>query len=183
VVVLVEGRSRLEGMQFSWKRLLTFLLLSGSLYLALAQAWAAGFSHWVIDKATVQPAAWLARVVCGDAGIFADGSHLRSGHGSLNVLFGCEGMDVLLVLVAAVLVTPVGWRDRLAGVVAGSVVIFILNQLRLLALFVSIRSQPDWFGALHGLVAPLFVVALVAAYFVGWLHWCRRGEGAGVATT
>ena len=85
-------------------------------------------------------------------------------------------MDVLLVLGAAVLVTPVTWANRLAGLVAGVVFVFVVNQMRLLALFISIRSEPAWFGALHGLVAPLFVVALVAAYYIGWLHWSRRAH-------
>jgi exosortase family protein XrtM len=168
-------------MDYSWKRLLAFLLLFGGMYAVLAQAWSAGMANWLIDDVTVQPAAWLSRLVCADDSIVADGSHLRSARGSLNVLFGCEGMDVLLVLGAAVLVTPVGWGDRLVGLLAGVVVVFAVNQLRLLALFLSIRSEPGWFGALHGLVAPLFVVALVAAYFVGWLNWSRRAEFRGVA--
>jgi len=133
-------------------------------------------SRWVIDEATVQPAAWIARVICQDAGIMADGSHLRSARGTLNVLFGCEGMDVLLLLAAAVLVTPVSRGVRLAGLLIGIVFVFAVNQLRLLALFLSIRSRPDWFGALHGLVAPALVVALVVAYFLCWILWSRRVE-------
>ena len=182
-VTLERGLCAPEAMEISWKRLLSFLLLFAGCYIALAQAWTAGFSHWVIDEATVRPAAWLARVISGDASITADGPHLLSTRGSLNVLFGCEGMDVLLVLSAAVLVTPVTWVDRLAGLMVGVVVVFMVNQMRLLALFISIRSEPAWFGALHGLVAPLFVVALVAAYFVGWLYWSRRADIPGVAAT
>lgn len=163
------------------RRLGAFLLLCGGLYWALAQAWSEGLSRWVIDIATVQPAAWLARLVCGDPSVIADGSHLRSAHGTLNVLFGCEGMDVLLVLCAALLVTPVPWNDRLRGLLAGVGFVFAVNQLRLLVLFIALRTERTWFGPLHGLVAPLGVVALVTAYFLCWLRWTQREGSGGIA--
>ncbi len=159
----------------SVQRLLAFLVLSGAFYEALAQAWSRGLSHWVIDVATVRPAAWFARLVCNDPSIHADGSRLRSASGSLNVLFGCEGSDVLLVLSAALLVAPVPWRYRWLGLLAGVGVVFLVNQLRLLALFLALRAQDGWFGPLHGLVAPLGVVALVTAYFLVWLRWSQHG--------
>jgi exosortase family protein XrtM len=167
-------------MILSWKRLVAFVLLCGALYEALAQAWSRGLSHWVIDVGTVAPAAWLARWLFADPSIVADGSHLRSAPASLNVLFGCEGSDVLLVLAAALLVAPVRWRDRVLGLVAGVAVVFAVNQLRLLALFFALREHTGWFGPLHGLVAPLGVVALVSAFFLVWLRWSQR-SGSGLA--
>jgi exosortase/archaeosortase family protein len=161
-------------MTLSWKRLLAFVFLFGAFYLALAQAWGDGLSYWLIDVFTVKPAAWIARHVLGDPTIAAQGSRVGSGQGSLNVLFGCEGTDVLMLLAAALLVTPVRWADRLTGLLAGTAFVFVVNQLRLLALLEALRTQRDWFGALHGLVAPLAVVALVSVFFLGWLRWTQR---------
>ena len=157
----------------SWKRLLAFVLLCAAFYAALAQAWERGLARWLIEGLTVPPAAWLARLVCGDPGIVAQGARLVSPSASLNVLFGCEGTDVLLVLAAALLVTPVRWSRRCAGLLAGMLVVFAVNQLRLLALFLALRAAGGWFGPLHGLVAPLVVVALVAAYYFLWLRWSQ----------
>jgi exosortase/archaeosortase family protein len=158
--------------QFS-TRLLAFLLLFAVLYFALAQAWNAGLSRWVIDFGTVQPAAWLARQLCGDESIVADGSRLASARASVNVLFGCEGTDVSLLLVAAMLAAPATWRDRALGLLAGLCFVFVVNQARLLALFFALRDRRSWFGPLHGLVAPLAVVVAVSAFFLGWLRWTR----------
>ena len=163
-------------MPLSWKRLLVFVLIFGAFYVALAQTWSDGLSHWVIDVFTVEPAAWIARHVLGDPAISAQGSHVGSPRGSLNVLFGCEGTDVLMVLAAALLVTPVRWKDRLAGLLAGTAFVFVVNQLRLLALLMALRGQRDWFGPLHGLIAPLVVVALVTLFFLGWLRWTQRAH-------
>lgn len=161
-------------MRLPWKRLLLFVLLFTAMYAALSHAWSEGLSHWVIDVATVKPAAWIARNLTGGQAIVAAGSHLQSQRVSINVLYGCEGTDVWMLLAAALLVAPVAWRDRLLGLAAGTVFVFAINQLRVLALFFSLWLRPAWFGPLHGLIAPLTVVALVAAFFLAWLRWAAR---------
>jgi exosortase family protein XrtM len=168
-------------MRLPWKRLLLFVLLFTAMYAALSRAWSEGLSHWVIDVATVRPAAWIARNLAGNPAIVAAGSQLRSPQASINVLYGCEGTDVLMLLAAALLVAPVAWRDRMLGLAAGTVFVFAVNQLRVLALFFSIWLRPTWFGPLHGLVAPLTVVVLVAAFFLAWLRWAVRPRADGCA--
>lgn len=154
----------------TWRRVLVYMAVFTAMYAALTQVWNSGLSRIVIDEATVRPAAWLARIASGDASIVAAGSHIRSDRASINVLYGCEGTDVLMLLLAALLVTPIAWRARLLGLLAGTLFVFAVNQARVLALFFALRSHPAWFGPLHGLVAPLFVVAAVAAFFLAWLR-------------
>lgn len=125
--------------------------------------------HWVINVATVRPAAFVARHLEGNPAIVADGTHIRAPDGSINVLYGCDGTDVLMVLAAALLVAPIPWRRRLLGLCAGTAFIFALNQARVLALFYAFRRHPSWFGDLHGLVAPLIVIAATVLFFVGWI--------------
>ncbi len=161
-------------MSLSFKRLLAFIALFGAMYVALSQAWGEGLSHWIIDVATVRPAAWIARVLTADASIVAAGATLRSSQASIHVLYGCEGTDVLMLLASALLVAPVAWRDRLLGLAARTVFVFAINQMRVLALFFSIWRYPAWFGPLHGLIAPLLVVVLVAVFFMVWLGWTAR---------
>lgn len=161
-------------MRASWKRLLAFVLLFAAMYLALAQYWSQGLSHWIIDVATVEPAAWLARLLSGDPAITAVGSRIRSPEATINVLFGCEGTDVLMLLAAAMLVSPVRWRDRLRGLVAGTGFVFAVNQVRVLVLYFALRYRHGWFGQLHGLLAPLAVVLLVSLFFLLWLRHAAR---------
>jgi exosortase/archaeosortase family protein len=157
-----------------WKRLLAFALLFAAFYGAMELAWTQGLSHLMIDVATVEPAAWLARQLTGDAQIHALGSRIASPTGSINVLFGCEGTDVLMLLVSAVLVTPVPWQRRLVGILSGCVFVFIVNQARVISLFLAMRSYRNWFAPLHGLVAPLAMVVLVTAFFLFWLRGLRQ---------
>lgn len=154
----------------SWKRILAFIALFAAMNRAFAQYWSDGLVHWVIDVATVCPAAWLARHLESNPAIVAAGSHLRAPDGSINVQYGCEGTDVLMLLVAGLLVAPIPWRRRLSGLLAGTALVFILNQARVLTLFYALRREPSWFGQMHGLIAPLVVVLLVTLFFLWWIQ-------------
>lgn len=171
---LLPASSAGPDASLGWRRLLAFGLLFGAFYVALELAWTQGLSHVMIDIATVEPAAWIARLITGDTQIQALGSRVTSPTGSINVLFGCEGTDVLMLLTSAVLVTPVGWRTRLLGALAGCVFVFILNQVRVVSLFLAIRTHRSWFAPLHGLVAPLAMVVLVTVFFLFWLRGAQQ---------
>jgi len=93
--------------------------------------------------------------------------------GGLNVLQGCEGLDLLCLWLAAVAAGPFTWRGRLLGWTLGALLVFALNQVRLLSLFQLFRHQRDWFGDAHGLWWPLVLVGLVWSLYVLW----QRGFG------
>jgi len=160
----------LSGKALPWGRALSFVLVFGALYLALAACWSEGLSYWVIDMGTVQPAAWLARQLCADDSIAAAGSRITSNSGSINVLFGCEGTDVFMLLASAVLVSPLPWQRRLAGLGLSLLFVFALNQVRIAVLFFSFRSWRAGFGVLHGFATPLAMVVLSAVFYFFWLQ-------------
>ena len=162
-------------MRVSWNRLAEFALVYVVSYLLLARAWSGGLARSVIEDGTVPPAAFLLRASGIAPAATADGSWLRAPGASLHVLAGCEGTDAWLVLVAGLLVAPMSWPRRLAGLAAGTLIVFALNQARLLALFLALRDHPSWFGTLHGLVAPALLVAAAGLFF---LAWTRARPGA-----
>lgn len=130
----------------------------------------------VIDEITVKPAAWLIARITPEISIRAVGNHLVAPGGGLNILNGCDGMDVVLLLVAALLVAPVSVQWRLAGIVAGSVVIYVANQARILALFYSYRSDKPLFNLLHGTLAPVLLILIATVFFILFLVAARRGQ-------
>lgn len=161
-------------MRVSWLRMLTALVLFVAMNRTFAQFWSDTLMHWVIDVGTVRPAAWIAATLESNPAIVADGTHLRSPDGTINVLYGCEGTDVLMVLAAALLVAPIPWQRRLLGLIVGAAFIFVLNQARVLALFYAFRRHLTWFGDLHGLVAPLIVIAATTLFFLWWTGVSER---------
>ena len=94
---------------------------------------------------------------------------MKAAGGGLNGLNGCEGIDVAFLLVAAMLVAPLAWRWRLAGLLLGLPLVFLLNQARVMALFFAYRSEQALFNLLNAAVAPLLLIVAVGGFFAFWL--------------
>ena len=141
-----------------------FLLQTG--YGALHGTWA---ERLLIDTLTVKMAAWSIRTVTPEVAVQAVGTRLKAPGGGINIINGCEGTEVLFLLYAAFASALLPWRAGLAGVLAGTALVFLLNQGRILALFYAYRSDKALFDLLHGTVAPLLLIALSALFFLFWL--------------
>ncbi len=149
-----------------WRRVLGFLLLFGVLLGLYRSPWGMPLERAMIERVTVPAAAWLITLADPEAGVVARGPRISSPGGALNVLHGCEGSDAALLLTAALLVAPLPWRWRLAGAAVGALTLVVLNLGRVVMLFYAMRYAPQWFATLHGLVAPLMMVAAACAAFV-----------------
>ena len=125
--------------------------------------------HWVIDSITVVPSAWIVNAIWPQQFVAAEGNSLISSQGQLNILNGCEGLEVLFLLIAAFLAYPFGWRRRLLGIAAGTVFVYGLNQVRIVVLWEVILRRGEWFGLFHGVILPLALVTLCAFFFLLFL--------------
>jgi exosortase/archaeosortase family protein len=132
-----------------------------------------GLGRWLIDGLTVVPAATLIAMMFPTDGVIAYGPSLIWPGGRLQLLAGCDGFEVLALYGPAVLVAPVSWRRGLLMLASGSVLIWALNQLRLLALYGAFRHWHDAFDPLHTVWGPLAMVSLVFGHFA-WNLWRDR---------
>ncbi|MDE2078618.1 MAG: archaeosortase/exosortase family protein [Burkholderiales bacterium] len=144
-------------------------------FLLLQQAWemarATWIEQWLIGQLTVGSLVQGIRWISPDLDVTRDGFRVVAPGGGLQVLPGCDGMEVWLLMTAALLTFGFTWRQRWMGLLAGSVWVFALNQVRLLVLFYAFRLAPSWFGTLHVLVAPLLLIVAVLGFFVVLMRW------------
>ena len=131
------------------------------------------FEHWVIGDLTVKPTAWLLQWLSPEIGVQALGNQLRAPGGGLVVKRGCEGVEMMFMLVAAFGAASLSWRRRLLGTGLGLVLVFVLNQIRLVALFYAYRYDTELFSVLHGTVGPIILVLLVGLYAIAWFKPLR----------
>ena len=149
---------------------LLFLLIFGVLDYGYYYTRDTAVEHLVIDKLTVRPAVAIVNWVLPTASARASGQTLTSLFGSINITKGCEGTAAMFLLIAAVLPFPARWGAKLFGIVGGVLLMYLLNQLRILAIIISLHSHPSWFGSLHGLVAPTFIVLVGCLFFFAWAN-------------
>ncbi|HTY93529.1 MAG TPA: archaeosortase/exosortase family protein [Steroidobacteraceae bacterium] len=95
----------------------------------------------------------------------ADGHTVRSRMGSLNIINGCDGTEALFLLTAAFVAARLPWRVRLGGFLLGIPVVFVVNEMRILALFYANLDDRAPFDFLHGTATPIAVILLIAGYF------------------
>ena len=120
----------------------------------------------VIDIATIRTSVQLINIITPGVGAVAAGSRIRAPGGGINVLNGCEGTEVLFLLASGLVAYPMSWRKRAIGVGIGTMMIFGLNQARLLSLFYSYRSDKLLFDQIHGTIAPLVLISITIGFFV-----------------
>jgi exosortase/archaeosortase family protein len=170
----LQSEARQQARLRSPLRLLALFLAA---FFALQYAWEmcrdTPVEQVVIHDFTARPAAWLIHQIWPEEGVRAAGHRLVSEQGRLNILNGCEGLETLFLMTAAFIAYPFVWRARLLGMALGALLVFVLNQGRIIALWHAFLHDRALFGILHGTVLPLAMVAVCLIYFLVFLS---RGE-------
>ena len=156
----------------AWVSALVFLSVFFILQMSYDACRGSDFEHFILGDLTVAPTAAVINLLTPTVHVKALGNQLIAPRGGITVLKGCEGTEIMFMLVAAFAAIAISWRRRLAGLGFGILLVFCLNQLRLVALFYVHRSEPALFNLLHGTVAPIVLILCVALYALYWM-----GEG------
>lgn len=155
-----------------------FILIFMVLQLGYSACRGTALERLVIDTATVRPSVMVINALFPDEQAHANGNQIISPYGSLSILNGCEGVESLFLLLAAMIAYRARWRRTLIGVSAGTLFIYLLNQLRIVALFYALHFRSSWFEALHGYVAPTLIIFLAAGFFLIWVGNAGRSSHA-----
>ncbi|MBS1994674.1 MAG: exosortase/archaeosortase family protein [Cyanobacteria bacterium SZAS LIN-2] len=165
----VLARQWMLGQNSGFRRLLFFAVVFAALQLGWQAARGTSVERWVVHDGTVVPAARLINLLTPGQHAIAIRATLHAPGGGINILNGCEGVEALFLLVAAFLAASLRPRTRWLGIALGSIVVFAINQVRILVLFYAYRADPSWFDCLHATVTPIAVIVLVGSYFYSWL--------------
>lgn len=134
------------------------------------QALGSTFVHrLVVDRATVGVAVILIGALTPALHAVGAGSAVHAAGGGLDIVNGCEGTETWFLLCAAFAATSLSWRARALGLTLGTLLVFAVNQVRILALFYANRGDPELFNLLHAIVGPLVVIVAVACFFYAWM--------------
>lgn len=148
---------------------LRFLAVFALLTLGFELCRGTAFERAVVEEGILVPTVGLINIVTPhEHAVLAARTILTADGARLHVIRGCEGIELFLLLVAALVAFPASLGRRLHGLALGAVLAYLLSVLRLMALHYTLHYSPGAWEALHGLVLPLAPVALMGLYF---LHW------------
>lgn len=167
----------------AWVSALVFISVFFILQMSYDVCRGSDFEHFILGDLTVTPTAAVINFLTPAVHVKALGNQLIAPGGGITVLKGCEGTEIMFMLVAAFSAIVMPWRRRLAGLGLGILLVFCLNQVRLLTLFYVYRSEPSLFNLLHGTVGPIVLILCVALYALYWMGDGREINQAHAPTT
>lgn len=132
--------------------------------------------NWVNDHAVepftagVAAASGVALDLIGQ-GVTREGTVLRNERFAVNIENGCNGIETMLIFMAAVLAFPAPWKARLAGLGLGLVAIQVINLVRVVALFLTGAYLPSLFDTSHTVIWQTLVIL---SGVLLWLVWASR---------
>ncbi len=108
-----------------------------------------------------------------DSDVISSGIILRSlSHGTaVSIQPGCNGLEALICLIAAILAFHSTLRQKLVGLVVGFVAIQSLNLVRIISLFYILQWDKQWFDWAHLYAWQALIFLDVLIVFVVWIRW------------
>jgi exosortase family protein XrtF len=87
------------------------------------------------------------------------------------VIEGCNAISIIILFAAFVFAFASNWVKTFLYIIIGSLLIYVLNIVRIGLLVWAIYYYPDYQEFLHGTVFPLFIYGVV---FILWIIWVTK---------
>ena len=134
---------------------------------------------WVIQPFTAGIAHVSAFVLqLFDSTVHAQGiviSNRETGQ-AVSIQPGCNGVEAMICLTAAVMATPASWRQRLFGLGIGFLAIQALNIVRVISLFYLLQWNQTWFEWAHLYLWQALIILDGLIVYLLWLRMLNRAE-------
>lgn len=159
-------------------RFLLFFILS---YMLLSVAINSVFQIQAIE-------AWIAGNVLFVLGFFGQSGTVAVGETALIELGSgtaieiselCTGLMETLIIVGAIISSiGIGWKKRLSGAVAATLVSVILNHARIIATALLILGTDDkgLVEFTHNFLFRVFLLVSIAGIYIAWFYWAASTE-------
>ena len=114
---------------------------------------------------------WLSTHLIALLGIdvTASGAFLHLKNAIMEVKFGCNGLEAILLYCAAVLAFPASWKQRLWGILLGSMLLQIFNLLRIALLAWVLEYHYGIFDIMHEYITQSIMIAIAFVVFLLYL--------------
>jgi exosortase family protein XrtM len=107
---------------------------------------------------------------------FARGASLGSGAFAISVAKGCEGTEGILLITAALCAFNMGMRRKIAGILAGSLVMYMANLARIIGLYYTLKYKPAMFDLAHMYIGQTFIIFVGILFFMAWITTVSRSH-------
>lgn len=75
---------------------------------------------------------------------------------------------------SAVLGVTARSKEIIGGILIGTIVVYIINQIRIVGLFYLVDWDRSFFPVVHTYFAPTLIILIIAGFFLWWTQWSMR---------
>lgn len=129
---------------------------------------------WVIQPFTALIAKLSAVILQSfDSTVHAEGIVLSNSQtgAAVSIQPGCNGVEAMIVVLAAILATPASWKQQWVGLGVGFLAIQALNLLRIISLFYLLQWNPAWFEWAHLYLWQALIMLDGLIVYLLWVRW------------
>ncbi len=101
----------------------------------------------------------------------------------IDVVAGCNGMEAVIILFAAVFAFPATFLQKIAGFLVGFLAIHALNVVRIVSLYYLHIYHPTWFEWFHLYIWQALIILDALVVWLLWLRWITKDKRKGKVAT
>ena len=120
--------------------------------------------------------AMILRVLGEDAS--ANGTFVSSPRYAVDIKRGCDAVEPSALFIAAVMAFPTALLPKLPGLLLGTIVLAIINLVRIVTLFYTGIYFPSLFETMHEDVWQALFILLALFLWVVWAWWATATRAA-----
>jgi exosortase family protein XrtM len=94
---------------------------------------------------------------------------LGSQNFSINVEEGCDGIESMLLIVAAIWAFQMGVKYRVFGSITGICIIYFFNLARIIVLYYTLKYRPGMFDVMHIYIGQIVIIFIGVLFFIAWI--------------
>lgn len=158
---------------------LRFLVIAAVLFLVLQRGYVEirkTHERFLNDTLNGSVSAWLINTISPSRRVTVVDGALSGGGRAVDIKKGCEGFEVMILLVSILAAYPMRWRMKLAGIFLGSLLIYLVNIIRITSLYYITWLYPNQFEFFHITVWQTVIVLLASLFFMFWINRAARAR-------
>jgi len=135
-----------------------------------------GETYFVLPFTDVlaQISAWLIKLFDSDVQSYGKIIQSTANGFAVSIERGCNGIEAVIILVAALAAFPSTWTQKLVGFAFGFVAIQALNLVRIISLFYMGQWSMIWFEWFHLYLWQALIIIDALVVWLLWLRWISR---------
>lgn len=114
-----------------------------------------------------------------DNSVQSEGIIIRNIENNIAVAIkpGCNGVEAMIVLAAAIIAFPASWKSKFFGLFFGFIAIQAINIIRIISLFYLLQWDREWFDWAHLYIWQALIILDALIIFIIWIRTLTPKEG------